>query len=92
MQACASLANPLGERLFDIHVNIFQLRPENETACLNVGLNGVKPLDYGFGFLGADQFLLRQHPGMGLGTHDVVAVEPGVILDGGTERLYAGRG
>ena len=90
VQSGAGRANPVHQGLFDIHMNIFQLRPEDKDALLDLLLDFSQALADLFAFLGRDQPLPDQHLCMGLAAGDILPEKPAVIMDGGGEGLHRG--
>ena len=71
VQRFALLADSVGERGFDVHVNILKLNGPREDTGFDVGSDFVQASDNGLGGRIADNAAAAQHGGMGHGAVDV---------------------
>ena len=67
---------------------LYEVITEREVARLDVGQDAFEPGDDGAGFLLGDDPLLGQHPGVGDGALDIVAIHALVEIDGGGELFH----
>ncbi len=88
VQFAAHRADLLDEPGLDVHVDVFEADLEFEVARLDVGQNRFEAGDDLTGLVFADDVLFRQHPRVGDGALDVVAVHALVESDGGGEFFY----
>jgi hypothetical protein len=83
MQLLAGDADAVGQACLDVHVHVFQVDAPVELASLDFGLDLRQTLDDAVA-LGLGEYAdLGQHARVGLGAHDVVAIEALVEFDGG---------
>ena len=92
LRPLARRPDPLGQDGLNVHVDVFVLQGELHAAALDVGQNGLQAVDDGLGVLLGDDALLPQHGGVGDGAGDVLAVKPGVKIDGGVKVVDQGVG
>jgi hypothetical protein len=81
MQLPPHIAQALNQRLFNVHVNVFQLGPELKFPGLNLTANRLQRLADLLTFAVADQSNLRQHLGMRNRASDIVRIEPVIKAD-----------
>ena len=92
VEALARLADALGEQGLNVHVDVLVVQGELHIVRLNIGQNGLEPVDDLLRLAGLDDALPPQHSGVGHGALDVLLVEPGVEGDGGVEVVDEGIG
>ncbi|MOA04207.1 hypothetical protein D3C78_1237510 [compost metagenome] len=85
VQLLAGDADAVGQTRLDVHVHVFQIDAPVELAGLDLGLDLLQAGDDGVALGGAQHAGLLQHGGVGDGTHDVVAVQALVEVDGSGE-------
>ncbi|MCY1448889.1 hypothetical protein D9M71_655970 [compost metagenome] len=85
MQLLAGDADAVGQACFDVHVHVFKVDAPVEVAGLDFSLDGFQAIDDGVALGVCEHADLRQHGGVGDRTHDVVAVQALVKIDGGGE-------
>ncbi len=88
MQLASHLAHLGGEPGLDGHVDIFQGRVEVELPGLDLGLDFGEAPDELVGLRRADDPLAAQHPGMGHGAGNILAIEALIEAQGGGKVLH----
>ena len=81
MQLAADIADPIDQRGFDVHVDVFALQDERECASFDLGPNFRQSSHNLLAFVIGDQTDVREHPGMGGRPNHVVLKEPTVKGD-----------
>jgi len=61
-------------------MNVFGGRVKDERPAVNLLLDGFQAADDGLGLRRSQNPLPGQHPGMGHGTHEVIAIQPPVKM------------
>ena len=92
MQLAAHVTDPLDNRLFDIHVHVFQLRPKLERAFLDLASDLPQFLDDLVRLILLDKSLGSQHLHVGHRADDIVRGQPPVKADALRESLDAAVG
>ena len=85
MELLAGDADAVGQARLDVHVHVFQVDAPVEAAGFDFRLDLLQAVDDRIALGVAQHADLGQHRGVGDGTHDVVAVETLVEVDGGGE-------
>jgi hypothetical protein len=85
VQLAAHRTDPFDKPGLDIHVDVFQRHRKFEIAPFDVGQDTFQAADDGLRLGLSDNALFRQHPRMGDGAPDVVAVETLIEIDGSGE-------
>ena len=73
--------DPVGQRLFDIHMNIFELLPKLELITVDLLFYLREPVEDRLQLFFREQTVSSQHGRVGLAAGDVVAIEARVVID-----------
>ena len=79
METLARLADASRELGLDGHVNVLVVDIERKVAGVDIGADLIKSRTDRLGIILADDPLCREHPGMSLGTRDVLTIQ--VLVD-----------
>ena len=85
MQTLARVTDALGQKRLDVHVNVLVIQRELHLIGLDVGQNGLKPLDDLIRLRLLNDALLAQHARVGNGTGNILPVHAGVKADRGVK-------
>ena len=83
MQLAGDVADLLGEARLDVHVDVFELRTQDEFAALVLVEDLVEAAFDLLRFAGGDDVLAAEHAGVGDRRLDILGQEHGVGVDGG---------
>ena len=82
MELAGGGADDFIEALFDVHMDVFELRAPGKSAGFDLLADAAKPVDDEIGLAGGDDSLSGKHPRVGDRAGDILSVEPTVVVDG----------
>ena len=88
VQFAADRADPLGQSLFDIHVDIFQRNFKREIACFDICQDRLQTTQDLLCLSLGDDAALAEHPGMRHTAEDILSIHSLVKRNGGGKLLH----
>ena len=78
MELAAHRTRQLDEPPLDVHVDVFELRPEGESAARELGADSLQPLEQGRELVLADELRSTERPGPRRAAFEVVGPEAAI--------------